>query len=346
MNEQHLFFDNVTLNPLGPSLVETGTEHLVIYIDDGTPSCDHALVGKNFEWKPYLWMQHEKVRLDALKKMTIVLCEGVLAERTKLAIRETLETEVCFHDLLLSGSCQFYENSKMLQQDHSAERSHTTYFSIGTMRLPRFIVCAWLLRNGQSVGRPKLSSNHLQMFRQQIARTGSFYSGDYDNTEHRYFGDLTQEQFNHKQALMMNKHRIAVVSEQPWFDNVENFLCEKFTDVVAAKCLPFFIGNGDDNKNIARLGFKSYLGFDYGSLKKQNFIARWQGLLEDNKSFLLNDFYNKNIYEMNKDVIEYNYNHLMETDWILRAKHELSQVPTSVKENVLKFFSKKNPRLC
>ena len=346
MNEQHIFFDHVTLNPLGPSLVEPHTEHLVIYIDDGTPSTDHALVGKNFEWKPFLWMQHEKARLDALEKMTIVLCSGVLAEHTKAVIRETFKTDVCFHDLLLSGSYQFYEHSKMLQQDHDVDRSQTTYFSIGTMRLPRFIVCAWLLRNGQSVGRPKLSSNSLQMFRQQIARTGSFYSEDYDNTECRYFGDLTQKQFNHKQALMLNKHRIAIVSEQPWFDKVENFLNEKFSDVVATKCLPFFIGNGDDNNHISRLGFRPYKGFDYGALlRKSNFVDRWQSLLEDNRHFLLDDFHNKEIYEMNRDVIEFNFKHLMETDWIEKAHQELSLLPPTIKENILELFSEVDPRL-
>ena len=87
-------------------------------------------------------------------------------------------------------------------------------------------------------------------------------------------------------------------------------------------------------------------GFDYGALKKSNFVDRWQSLLEDNRHFLLDDFYNKEIYEMNRDVIEFNFKHLMETDWIEKAHQELGSLPPIIKENILKWFSGVDSRLC
>jgi len=207
------------------------------------------------------------------------------------------------------------------------------------MRFPRLIIAHWLQKNKVDVGKPKIGNERLSILRQQISRIGSYDTSDYEDIENRYFGNLHEDSFKVKQSKLFHGHRIAIVSEQPWFDYMENFLCEKFADPVACKCLPFFIGNGDDNQHITRLGFKSYVGFSYDSLQKSNFIERWTALLEDNRVFLLESFYNESIYDMNRDIIDYNYEHLHNTDWEEKARLELQQLPQTVKDKIIDFFS-------
>lgn len=341
MTEQHLILDWKDISPLRGSLIHSDTNILNLYIDDGTHSTNCEAVGNSMEWKPYLWLQHEKNRLRLLKKLRVIICEGKIPKWLKGLINQTADTEVEFFELLLSGSYKFYEDAKRLpKQDSIIERDKKTYYSVGTMRFPRLIIAHWLQKNKVDVGKPKIGNERLSILRQQISRIGSYDTSDYEDIENRYFGNLHEDSFKVKQSKLFHGHRIAIVSEQPWFDYMENFLCEKFADPVACKCLPFFIGNGDDNQHITRLGFKSYVGFSYDSLQKSNFIERWTALLEDNRVFLLESFYNESIYDMNRDIIDYNYEHLHNTDWEEKARLELQQLPQTVKDKIIyRFFS-------
>ena len=343
MNSQHIFFDTVKLDALGPSLIDDTTDFLDIYIDDATPSTDCALVGKNFEWKPLLWMYHERQRLNKLGKMRIITCQGVLTDKIKNEIYKAVSIPVEFIGLLLGGPQKkdiIFDEAKMIgEQKYEILRCKNTYYSVGTMRLPRFVITAWLQQHKQRVGRPSLHPNHLQMFRHQISRTTDYNTKDYDNTELRLYGNVSQIEFRQKQIVDLLSHRIGIVSSQPWYDVMESFVDEKFTDLVACKCVPFFVGNGDENKHIAKLGFKSYIGFDYSALSKKNHVERWLTLLNDNSKFLLEEAHSNKIYEMNKDIIEHNYKCLLTTNWCDKANTEFETIPTSMRQTISKRVS-------
>lgn len=345
MNNQHIFFDTVKLDCLGPSLVDETTNFLDIYIDDGTYSTTCELIGKNFEWKPLLWMYHERQRLNQLDKMRVITCQGVLTNKIKNEITKALNIPVEFIGLLLGGHSKniIWDEAKIIAENkYEISRTKNTYYSVGTMRLPRFVITAWLQQHKQRVGRPSLHPNHLKMFRHQISRTTDYDTINYDNSELRLYGNVTQNEFRQKQIVDLLSHRIGIASSVPWYDVIESFIDEKFTDLVACKCVPFFVGNGDENKHIAKLGFESYIGFDYSGLSKSNHVERWLTLLNDNKDFLLKEEHSNKIYEMNKDIIEYNYKVLINTNWYDKANTEFKTISSSMRQTISKLTSGSN----
>ena len=135
--------------------------------------------------------------------------------------------------------------------------------------------------------------------------------------------------------------KISIVTEQPLFDHVERFYSEKLTHSMACKTLPFIISNKNDNENIKDLGFKPYVGFDYSAESIADFVERWQTLLDSNGHFLLDDKHASVILEKNKDIIEYNYSVLLDTDWRHKALEEISNLPTLVRDFLEnRFFNK------
>jgi len=343
MNEQNLFLDNQNISPLQESLIHNKTDVLNVFVDDSVDSTGSALIGKKFEWKPLLWMMHQKERILHLSKFRLIVCEGKWSTATKQSVGNTLPgVDVEFIDVALSGSYQFYVNSAKNASDYQdTDRETLLYYSVGTMRLPRLIITHWSLKNDiKNIGYPAMSQLELSSFLHQISKLSDYDIGDYVNTSKRFFGQISEHKFNIRQSAKLRECRINIVSEQPWFDHIEGFLCEKFTDAVANKCLPFFIGNGDDNQYISLLGFKPYVGFDYSSLKRKNFIDRWTSLLVDNKNVFLDTDKNKEIYDLNKHVIDYNFGVLLQTDWLQKATDEIETLPPHVKQFLIKqFFS-------
>tara|TARA_B100001094_G_scaffold248414_1_gene245467 strand:- start:142 stop:1197 length:1056 start_codon:yes stop_codon:yes gene_type:complete len=346
MNEQNLFLDQHSVNPLKESVIDDKTEILNVIVDDGQPSTDCALIGKKFEWKPILWMMHQKERISSLVKFRLVMCECELSTTTKQIIIDTLPgVDIEFIELNLSGSYHFYvlcaEEARAYK---STVREVPLYCSIGTMRLPRLLIAHWSQKHSiENIGYPALSESELSSFKHQISRVSDYEINDYLNVPKRFFGNLHFTKFFQKQTAKLRECRIAMVSEQPWFDHMQGFLCEKFTQPIANKCVLFFIGDTNDNQYITKLGFKSYIGFDYSALKEKNFIVRWTKLLDDNKNFFLDKDKNKEIYDLNRHVIEHNFEVLKNTDWTKKAEDEIEMLPAQVKEFLLEKFFKELP---
>lgn len=343
MNEQILFLDHHDVSPLVDSIIDDNTDILNVIVDDGQPNTDCALIGKKFEWKPILWMMHQKERISRLVKFRLIMCECELSASTKQTINNTLPgVDVEFIELALVGSYSFYVHC--VEDAHAYKdtvREIPLYYSIGTMRLPRLLIAHWSQKHDiENIGYPSMSEPELSSFTHQISRMSDYEIDDYVNVSNRFFGNVTARTraFHQKNTERQRGCRIAMVSEQPWFDYMQGFLCEKFVQPIANKCLLFFIGDTNDNQYITKLGFKSYVGFDYSALKEKNFIVRWRKLLDDNESFFLDKDKNKEIYDLNKHVIEHNFEVLKNTDWKQKAKDEIEMLPAQVKEFLLKKF--------
>jgi len=335
MNEQNIFLDNADISPLNPSLINANTQTVNIFIDDGLPSTGCALVGKKLEWKPLLWIMHEAQRLDEMQKVRVVICEGRLTDKTKKSIKDILSsTSLEFIDVLLSGSFRFYVNSATMASTYvETGRDTPLYYSAGTMRLPRLLIAHWSQKhNIDSIAYPSMNNIEMTAFKHQISRLSDYNIEGYSNVSKRVYGKVSEKEFNERQVEKLRGCRVNIVSEQPWFDNIEGFLCEKFSDAVANKCLPFFVSNRNDNEYIKELGFEPYVGFDYSPLDNENFIQRWTGLLEKNKSALTDPKINQEIYYLNRPIIDNNFDVLKNTDWTQKAKDEITSLPDSVKD--------------
>lgn len=347
MNEQNIFLDTADISPLSPSLIQHNTKTVNIFIDDGLPSVACALIGKKLEWKPVLWMMHEAQRLNEMQKVRVVICEGRLTENTKKLIRDILcSTTVEFIDVLLSGNFRFYVTSATMASTYiETSRDTPVYYSAGTMRLPRLLIAHWSQKhNIDNIGYPLMNNAEIKGLKDQISKLSDYDIEGYNNVAKRLYGDISSKEFDERQVEKLRGCRVNIVSEQPWFDHIEGFLCEKFSDAVANKCLPFFVGNRNDNEHIKEFGFEPYVGFDYSPLDNENFIDRWTGLLEKNTSALTNPKVNEEIYQLNRPIIDNNFDVLKSTDWKQKAKDEIESLPKSVKIFLRKmFFLKKIP---
>ena len=109
----------------------------------------------------------------------------------------------------------------------------------------------------------------------------------------------------------------------------------KFFDAVRCSSIPFFICEKDANKNgMEHLGFKTYSGFNLSNESLDNPVERWVKLLEDNKELFTDLKMSKEMYHQNKDVIKFNLNRLMNTDWFDFFQQQFDILPDSI-QNVL-----------
>ena len=109
-----------------------------------------------------------------------------------------------------------------------------------------------------------------------------------------------------------------------------------FFDAVRCSSIPFFICEKDANKNgMEHLGFKTYSGFNLSNESLDNPVERWVKLLEDNKEIFTDLKISKEVYHQNKDVIKFNLNRLLNTDWVDFFQQQFDILPNSI-QNVLK----------
>jgi hypothetical protein len=328
IDEQVIFLDETDLNPLNGSLIDPGTTVLNLIIDDGTPSTDCYIIGNKFEWRPFIWMLYEMERINRLDKLRIVVCGGVIGDDAKKYIRSNLDVEIEFFELLIVGSYQFFVEAQGIAKNyHSRIRDINVYYSAGTMRLTRYFLAHWLQEHNIDFGRPRLAKRDIESFSHQLQRISVKDLSNYNNVERRFFGHCDEGTYNDKHVDIIQRSKICMVAEYPFFDWREAHYDEKFTHVLAAKSIPFFFGNKNDNANIELLGFRPYVGIDYSADKIQDFAERWQMLLDSNKNCLLDVVHMDTLYEQNKSVIDYNFDVLIRTDWKEIAWQKVNQLP-------------------
>lgn len=285
-------------------------------------------------------MLYEMERINQLDKLRIVVCEGIIGDDAKKNIQANFGVEIEFFDLLIVGSYQFFVEAQGIAKKYQSRmRDINFYYSAGTMRLTRYFLAHWLQKHDIDFGRPRLTKRDMESFSHQLCRISEKDLSNYNNDERRFFGECNQETYNNKHVDIIQRSKICMVAEYPFFDWREAFYDEKFTHVLAAKSIPFFFGNKNDNDNIELLGFRSYIGIDYSADNIQDFANRWQILLDSNKHYLLDVAHLDSLHAQNKSVIDYNFDVLIRTDWkniALQKVHELPQVPMNFIKD--KFF--------
>ena len=344
--EQTIFLDRTPYNITGPGLINQDTQVLNLIMYDMTPQTDCCLIANQMEWKPLIWMQHEKNRIMTLKSLRIINLEGVLRDTTKQSVKAIAGgIDVSFIDLQYFGNWYFMKQCQ--DEKHTVKETNRIYSvmcSIGTMRLNRFILLGWCQQNNlQNIGQPRLTENELYSFNHEYKRLMDTENNmQYENKENRLFGEVNQTQFNKLQISPLSSSYINFVAEYPNYNIKDGFFCEKVWYPVLCNTVPFFVGNIDDNANLKMYGFRSYIGFDYSADCISNPVTRWQKLLEDNKKFFLDINESRKIYNLNKEIIEYNHDKLTQTDWKKQAYQEVQSLPihiqTILKENVAHLY--------
>lgn len=320
IKEQTIFLDITPYNINGSSLINDDTQILNIIYEDSTPQTDFFLIAKQMEWKPLVWMQEEKSRIDTLKSLRIVNLGGELRDEMKLSINSVAEgPEVIFYnlpfvsrDLLFRKECQDLKN--MVKE---TDKIQSVFYSVGTMRLNRFVLLGWCQKNNiKNIGQPLLSESDLAVLNHEYKRLlATDNNMEYKNKQNRLYGQIDQTQFNRLQISQLSSSYINFVAFYPNYNLRDGYYDEKLWYPVLCKTIPFFVGNVNDNSNLKMHGFRPYVGFDYSADSIPNPIVRWQKLLEDNKKFFLDINESKKIYNQNKEIIEYNYFRLIQTDW-------------------------------
>lgn len=339
VKEQTIFLDCTPYNIQKESLIHKNTEILNLLIDDGTPQTECHLIGNRFEYKPAIWLEFQKERVVKLKKVNIIFLQSEFTDLLKSSIRNIFTSldNIEFFNIYRTGNYKFFELAQRLAPIFLAEnRENNCYFSIATMRLPRFFLTHWCQKNNViNFGYPKLSQDRLSRFTYELNTYQPVDTTDYQNVGRKFFGYIPQAEFEKKQIGLICNSRIAIVSHFFFHDYLTSFYDEKISLPIACKALPFFIDNISSNKNISKIGFKPYIGFDYSSDNVINVVSRWQTLLDSNKKFFINDRDSKHIYELNRNIIDHNYNVLMKTNWKAEAKKELLSLPEKIRNIIL-----------
>lgn len=343
IRSQTIFLDNTPYDIQSGSIIESGTEVLNIIIADATPQTDCQIIGDRFEYKPCVWLEYEQECISGLQELNIIFLESRASAKLKKQIRNLFPNlNTNFFELLHYGNAKLFDMVKKYKVVEKSVRQNNCYFSTGTMRLPRFYL-VWYCQHvgidnfgcqeiGNNVGNNVLDDFLYQL--EKLSKSKKNFFPKFKNFGQRFFGDMTQSEFQHKQMSLLENSRINVVSHYPFYDYITHFYDEKLTFPIRSKTLPFFFDNRGADQDIEDFGFKPYLGFDYSAQDIENFVERWHTLLENNKSFFLDEHSSKEIYNLNLDIIDNNYKVLMETNWIEKAISEFMQLPLHIKDAI------------
>ena len=87
-----------------------------------------------------------------------------------------------------------------------------------------------------------------------------------------------------------------------------------------------------NNRGCKTLGFLPYVGLNFDKDSVDDYVQRWQGLLEDNYKTFSNEEKISEIYEKNYEIIEENFSRLVKTDWDKEKNNQYSKLPNLIKD--------------
>jgi hypothetical protein len=343
--EQVIFLDKETFHPNGNSLIDNDTKVLNILIVDICGLTDFHIIGKKVEWSPLIWLMFEKERIGRLDTLRICLGMAKLTSKSKNILQTlfpNLEIQYCEMLLGIGSTINFKAAKQLAQRFRESPKDKHFFYSSGSLRIQRFLLIYWLqqhnISNISNVGHPEIGQQSLRSLKNWLTRFSNHDYSDYSNEDKRFFGDIRVDEFNNKIYPMRCRSMISIVTSYPYFDYAESNYDEKVAFTFASKSLPFFLGNCNDNSNLPDLGFRTYAGFDYSADKIENFVQRWQSTFESNKKFLFDTKNNRDIYENNLEVIEYNFDLLLSTDWDKKFLRELEKMPAMVRQLISSYM--------
>jgi hypothetical protein len=159
---------------------------------------------------------------------------------------------------------------------------------------------------------------------------------EFKNKSFKYFNNtMSQFAFARKQVELLEQAYFYFAPTMPSGDMWTQRQDEKFFDAVRCSTIPFFICEKNANKNgMEHLGFKTYSGFNLDNEALVNPVERWVKTLEDNKEIFTDLKISKEVYDQNKDVIKFNLDHFMNTNWLNYFQQQFDALPNSI-QNVL-----------
>ena len=335
---QTIFLDRTPYNIQSGSLIDPCTEILNVIIDDGTPQTECQLIGSKMEYKPLVWLKFENENIYKLEELNFIFLGLKASDKLKKNITNLFPAlMINFYELLHYGNYWFFELAKKYGLITHTARHNNCYFSIGKPRLQRFYLAWFCQRVGMNnFGLPKLGQELIKSYLYQLTQISckKIDINKFYDREKRFFGNINQSEFEAKQMSLLADTRINIVSHQFYFDYITHHYDEKTALPIASKTLPFFFDNKGTNRNLKDMGFEPYVGFDYSAEHMDNFVERWETVLQNNKKFFLEEKESKEIYDMNKNIIDNNYRVLMETNWREKALAEFLQLPGHIRDAV------------
>ena len=340
IKQQNIFFDNwLDFNSTGGGMLENDTETLNLFFHDHCNSNSLSLIGNYLEWKPSIWMEFEQEKIEKLKEINIVSLLGDLTALQSYCKKLFPKVTINYHAHNLSLQIRPIRDTLSRRPAvpvHKSIRDLAFHTSIGTMRLNRYILLKFSLKHGFDIFHPAITYNLSKDFENQISRCLSTATQQPTVLQQkRMFTEEINDphEFNKKQISMLSDSYLNFVTTFPNTDMFRHGHDEKYFDTILCKTVPFMLCEKHSNSTgVEPLGFLPYVGFDLKSDGIDNPVLRWTSLLDDNENIFKDKQRVKELYDKNQQVIEHNYNRLVNTDWEAERLAQFDILPTFIKE--------------
>lgn len=331
-----VFENNLDFKILEGGIIKKHTKILNLFLVDLCSANCLQLIGNKFEWVPKIWINFEKERLHRIEELNIISFMGDFSQFVNYCQNLFPKTKVNYYLANLHQQKDSIDRTLKNQKklDNNNQKQIPLYASIGTMRLNRYILVKESNKNGyNNIFYPEITYNESKKFEYQISQV---LNKDMDtpkqfNKKRLFKEELTPEKFNSKQIYFLQKAYINFVCTNPntdWWVNLED---EKYFDCILTKSLPFMLCEKNSNLNgVKLLGFLPYKGFNLSNDNNDNSVLRWQSLLEDNQFIFKNEEKVKELYHNNYDIIEENFQRLINTDWEKEKTIQFNKLPKFV----------------
>jgi len=341
INVQHILFDNSPgfFNIQQEGIIKKETEKLYIYFRDNCNSNSLSLIGDRLEWKPEIWFEFEKENFERVKEINIICLRGDLSGFTKHLQSLFPYIEFRYHPFTMHMH-SFILKHTIVNKDRlltKTFRQNSVYSSIGHMRLNRYILTKHSYNNGygENIFHPEITQQDAVDFEYAIKQCNGKSNGIPMAIKAKRLFDKPMEQaeFNQEQVRHLSDSYAGIVAPFPNSNWVLDGHCEKYFNLIMCKTIPLMLCvKNSNNRGCKTLGFLPYVGLNFDKDSVDDYVQRWQGLLEDNYKTFSNEEKISEIYEKNYEIIEENFSRLVKTDWDKEKNNQYSKLPNLIKD--------------
>jgi len=340
IKHQNIFFDNsLSFDINNGGIIKDDTEILNLFFADTSNNNSMCLIGNKLEWKPKIWTEFERKKIEKVKEINIVCLLGDLTGFFTYFQKQFNNIKVNYYSFpLYLGGWDINDSLRRKKFISKDIRTKGIYASIGTMRLNRYILIKEGLEKGYDFYFPKITHDISKDFEYQISQCLNIPKEEaIEINERRLFEkEMQQNEHNEKQIEMLCKSYINFVATFPNTDWLTDKEDEKYFDTVLSKTIPFMLCEKDSNKSgLELLGFLPYEGFELKNDSNDNPILRWKLLLSDNSNIFKSLEKIKELYEQNQRIIDHNFQRLVSTDWAAEKLAQYNRLPTFIKDILL-----------
>ena len=344
IKEQSITFDNFLEEK--DYLIKEDTEMLYLYFYDTTSATEYELIGNTLEWRPSIWIEYEKERLSTLKKLILVSGNGKLDNFRVYLQRKfpavVVESYVFDQSRFMNTMLTKDTVPKNWKANKDVIRNKSVFCSLGNMRLNRYILVRWCQDNNIEIAYDEISNEDKTNYEYLLLKVWKDpFITEFKNKSFKYFDNtMTEYVFAKKQPKLLEQAFFYFAPTMPSDDMWTHRHDTKFFNAVRCSTIPFFICEKDANKNgMEHLGFKTYSGFNLSNEALVNPVERWVKILEDNKEIFTDLKISEEVYNQNKDVIKFNLDHFLNTNWLNFFQQQFDALPNSIQNEFEKTFN-------